>query len=102
MVPAEVSAACRESPERVAHEVSDVLDFGALVVVRENDRVALAREFADLGGQRGDVHHSASAGGVTAQLSMRWVVPTRPDTKARAGRSRRSSGSSVCGSTRTA
>ena len=40
--------------ERVADEIGDVLDLGALVVVRENDRVALARELLDLGLQLGD------------------------------------------------
>ena len=41
--------------ERVADVVGDVLDLGHLVVVREDDRVALARERAHLGLQRGDV-----------------------------------------------
>ena len=44
--------------ERVADEVRDVLDLGALVVVREDDRVALGSELADLGGQCGDVNHA--------------------------------------------
>ena len=35
-------------PERVADEVGDVLHLGHLVVVGEDDRVALARERADL------------------------------------------------------
>ena len=40
--------------ERIADEIGDVLHFGALVVVRENDRVALARELLDLVLQLGD------------------------------------------------
>ena len=35
-------------PERVADEVRDILHFGALVVVRQDDGVPLAREGLDL------------------------------------------------------
>ncbi len=35
--------------ERVADEIGDVLHFGALVVVREDDGVAVAGEALDLG-----------------------------------------------------
>ena len=41
-------------PERVADEIGDVLDFGALVVVRENDGVTLASQFLDLALELGD------------------------------------------------
>ena len=41
--------------ERVADVVGDVLDLGQLVVVGEDDRVALVGERAHLGLQRGDV-----------------------------------------------
>ena len=41
-------------PERVADEVGDVLHFGALVVVRQDDRVPLAGERLDLSLQLGD------------------------------------------------
>ena len=39
----------RESPSESPTNVGDVLHLGALVVVREDDGVALAREVADLG-----------------------------------------------------
>ena len=39
-------------PERVAGEVGDVLELGQLVVVGEDDRVALGGERAHLGGHR--------------------------------------------------
>ena len=42
-------------PERVAHEVGDVLDLGQLVVVREDHRVALGGEGAHLVLHRADV-----------------------------------------------
>ena len=38
--------------ERVSNDVGDVLDLRALVVVREQDRVALGDELADLVGDR--------------------------------------------------
>ena len=41
-----------DEAERVAHVVGDVLDLGQLVVVGQDDRVALAGERADLGLQR--------------------------------------------------
>ena len=41
--------------ERVAHEIGDVLHLGPLVVVREHDRVPLARQPADLPLQLGDL-----------------------------------------------
>ena len=41
-------------PERVADEVRDVLDLGALVVVRENDGVATLRQRFDIALQLGD------------------------------------------------
>ena len=41
-------------PERIPDEIGDVLDLRALVVVRENDRVAVLRERLDLPLQRGD------------------------------------------------
>ena len=52
IVDASVAAACAREPERVADVVGHVLDLGPLVVVREDDGVALARERADLRLQR--------------------------------------------------
>ena len=43
-----MAAAWRERPERVADVVGDVLHLGQLVVVGEDDRVALAGELAHL------------------------------------------------------
>ena len=49
--------------ERIADEVGDVLHFGALVVVGEDDRVALARQSLDLALQFGhDIVAAAYAG----------------------------------------
>src|SRR6185503_11619258 len=41
--------------QRVADEIRDVLHLGHLVVVGEDDRVALASELANLGAHAGDV-----------------------------------------------
>ena len=42
-------------PERVADEVGDVLDLRQLVVVGEDDRVALRRQLADLLAESSDL-----------------------------------------------
>ena len=48
MTSALVFLACLRELQRIAEEIGDVLDVAVLVVVRENDRVALALEAADL------------------------------------------------------
>ncbi len=55
--------------ERVADEIGDVLHFGALVVVREDDGVAVAGEALDLGRQ-GNVGHGAKNTG--PGVGLRW------------------------------
>ena len=49
-------------PERVTHEVGDVLDLGTLVVVRDHDGIALPREPADLVLQLGDPFRREAVG----------------------------------------
>ncbi len=44
--------------ERVAHEVGNILDFGALVVVRQHDRLAARGERPDLPLQPGDIRRA--------------------------------------------
>ena len=66
---ASVAAAWRERPERVAHEVGHVLDLGHLVVVGEDDGVALLGERAHLVLEAGDlvrVEHGTGAEGGSA------------------------------------
>ena len=45
----------KRQTEAVADVIGDVLDLADLVVVRQDDRVALLREGADFGLQLGDV-----------------------------------------------
>ena len=66
-------------PERVADVVGDVLHLGALVVVREDDRVTLARERAHLVGEEAGLGgaHGASTSSETASERAEWVsAPT--------------------------
>ena len=48
---ASVAAALRLSSRRIADEIGEVLDFGLLVVMREDHRVALLAQAVDLGAQ---------------------------------------------------
>ncbi len=58
-------------PERVADVVGDVLDLGQLVVVSQDDRVALLREPANL---VGPTVGEASASSVTGSM---YAAPAR-------------------------
>ena len=56
---ASVRRGLAREPERVADEVGDVLHLGHLVVVGEDDRLALLRERADLLVHRRDLGRSS-------------------------------------------
>jgi hypothetical protein len=68
-------------PERIAHVVRHVLDLGHLVVVREDHRVAAAREVANLRLECGDVLenqgcvHDALRAGKREYVSTAWTWP---------------------------
>ena len=74
IVDASTSAAIRDSAERVADVVGDVLDLGQLVVVGEDDRVALAARRRTSSGQSA----GSSALGLTAStVRPRVSTPCR-------------------------
>ena len=50
---ASVSAALRHSSRRIADEIGEVLHLGLLVIMRQDDRVALLAQAVDLGAQVG-------------------------------------------------
>ena len=63
--------------ERVADEVGDVLHFGALVVVREDDRVLLARERLDLTLELRDQLLAGSDAGVSRSHGRKLIAGRR-------------------------
>src|SRR5687768_13771976 len=62
--------------ERVADEVSDVLDFRTLVVVRQDDGVPCSRQLLDLSGKRG-VTISPGSHAVTIRCACHSISSSR-------------------------
>ena len=77
---ASVAAACAREAERVADEVGDVLELGQLVVVGEDDGVALRAERAHLGRHALDLSArqlAAGGGDWIVGSSCIWLASTR-------------------------